>query len=691
MRVSFRTILVGCLIAFLIGTVSVVSVLSYVSSKRSAEQLAGRVIDEVSLRVDKEIHSSLDVAVTQSEITERLFASGALDVKDLRKLALFFHDAMQVHRSLSYLSFGRDSDGSYCHAARDAAGKLTIRALVREADGKLSLTDFDRAGSELTPILHEADKEENDPRKRAYYTAAIGKTRAMWTETYIFFGLAGALDIPGVTYATPITGGVLTADFDLRALSQLLATLRVIEHGYAFVVEERADGTRRVIAHPDPALLTRPAAGGGREAVEARTIGDARIGALLARTPGDVPVTFEADGTSYVGSFRPLSQRGDLKWSIGVIVPEADILGEVNATIRFQVLVGAIAVAVAILLALFVAALVAGPLRAIAREAKAVGRMELEPKPSEARVSEVAMLGEAVEDMKASLRSFRKFVPSDIVRMLLVSGKEAIRGGERRTLTIFFSDLEGFTSAAERLPPETLVQLLGEYLEAMTDQILASGGTVDKYIGDAIMAFWNAPSTVEDHALRACTIALTNQRRLAELRESWKERGLPAFKVRIGLNTGEAFVGNIGSEARLDYTAIGDSVNLASRLEGLNKYFGTDIMISASTFALVAGEVLARPLDRVSVKGKAEGVMVYELLALRADASVAQRELAREHTAAVEAYLAMEWDRAITGFRRVLEQRPDDKPATSMIERCETLRASPPGADWDGVYRMTDK
>jgi adenylate cyclase len=504
---------------------------------------------------------------------------------------------MTVHRSLSYLSFGRESDGAYCHAARDAAGKLTIRELVREPDGKLSLTDFDRAGSELTPILHEADKEENDPRKRGYYTAALEKAHATWTETYIFFGMAGALDIPGVTYATPITAGgqrlgVMTADFDLRALSQLLATLRVVQHGYAFVVEDRSDGTRRVIAHPDPALLTRPAAGGGREAVEASTIADKRIGALLAKMPasgGEVPVTFEADGTKYVGAFRPLAQRGDLTWSIGVIVPENDILGEVNATIRFQVLVGVIAVAIAIILALFVAALVAGPLRSIAREAKAVGRMELEPKQSGARVSEVAMLGEAVEDMKASLRSFRKFVPSDIVRMLLVSGKEAMRGGERRTLTIFFSDLEGFTSVAEQLPPETLVLLLGEYLEAMTDQILASGGTVDKYIGDAIMAFWNAPSSVADHALRGCTIALTNQRRLAELRESWRERGLPAFKVRIGLNTGEAFVGNIGSEARLDYTAIGDSVNLASRLEGLNKYFGTDIMISASTYTLVAG------------------------------------------------------------------------------------------------------
>jgi adenylate cyclase len=293
--------------------------------------------------------------------------------------------------------------------------------------------------------------------------------------------------------------------------------------------------------------------------------------------------------------------------------------------------------------------------------------------------------------MKASLRSFRKFVPAELVRGLLASGQEAKLGGKRQLLTIYFSDLEGFTTVSEQLEPEKLVELLGEYFAAMTGQILEEGGTVDKYIGDAIMAFWGAPNPRDDHALAACRTALKNQAKLRELQRDWQARGLPLLKVRIGLNTGEAIVGNIGSEDRLDYTAIGDSVNLASRLEGLNKYYGTTIMLSAATWLAVKDDVVARPLDKVSVKGKKHGALVYELLGMKGDTDEAIVMMAETYAAGLDAYSNKDWATARARFTSVIELRGADAPSSQMLERIDELEASPPGQDWDGVYRMESK
>jgi adenylate cyclase len=293
--------------------------------------------------------------------------------------------------------------------------------------------------------------------------------------------------------------------------------------------------------------------------------------------------------------------------------------------------------------------------------------------------------------MKASLRSNRKFVPAELVRGLHASGQEAKLGGKRQKLTIYFSDLEGFTTVSEQLEPEKLVELLGEYFAAMTGQILEEGGTVDKYIGDAIMAFWGAPNAREDHALAACRTALANQAKLKELQRDWQARGLPLLKVRIGLNTGEAIVGNIGSEDRLDYTAIGDSVNLASRLEGLNKYYGTTIMLSAATWLAVKDDVVARPLDKVSVKGKKQGALVYELLGMKGETDEAIVVMAETYAAALDAYSKRDWATARAKLRAVIDQRGSDPPSSQMLERIDELEASPPGDDWDGVNRMESK
>jgi adenylate cyclase len=225
----------------------------------------------------------------------------------------------------------------------------------------------------------------------------------------------------------------------------------------------------------------------------------------------------------------------------------------------------------------------------------------------------------------------------------------------------------------------------------MTDIILASGGLIDKYEGDAIMALWGAPLPQEDHAGRACLAALDNQRRLAELRREFQVSGLPPVYSRIGVNTGEMIIGNMGSSQRFDFTVIGDSVNLASRLEGANKTYSTGIIISEDTYRQAEAQVEARELDLLRVKGKEVPVRIYELLAPKGELDGKMGEARNRFTEGLGHYRQQEWTEAIRCFQQALEAVPEDGPSRVFIERCREFMETPPPAAWDGVYRLTSK
>ena len=233
-------------------------------------------------------------------------------------------------------------------------------------------------------------------------------------------------------------------------------------------------------------------------------------------------------------------------------------------------------------------------------------------------ISKLLRNDEAASLLRTTLKSFSSFVPLDIVRQLIKSGIPLTLGVEPRFLTVFFSDLENFSTHSETLAPDDLLVQISTYLEQVSAAIVEEGGTVDKFIGDGVMAFWNAPVQREDHVLRACTGALRAARRMERVNDAWEKEGRPRIRIRIGLNCANVLVGNVGSSTRLSYTALGDGVNVAARLEGINKLFGTTICISDSIYDQVRTDILARPLKRVHVKGRKTEFMIYELLALRA-------------------------------------------------------------------------
>lgn len=294
-------------------------------------------------------------------------------------------------------------------------------------------------------------------------------------------------------------------------------------------------------------------------------------------------------------------------------------------------------------------------------------------------------------EKKAVRSAFSRYLSPQVVAEVLDNPQLLSLGGSRRVMTAFFSDLAGFTTISEALSPEDLVGLLNRYLSLMTRIILDHGGTLDKFEGDAIMAFWGAPLIQEDHALRACLAALDQQKAMARFREAVLAEGLPELKVRMGVNTGPMIVGNMGSEERFDYTVMGDAVNLASRLEGANKAFGSFIMISETTYELVKHAVDVRELDLIRVKGKNEPIRVYELLARAGELPPDRSQVVEAFLRGLARYRDMDFAGAETFFHQALTLDPEDGPSRTYVGRCQAYRSSPPPADWDRVFTMTTK
>jgi len=287
-------------------------------------------------------------------------------------------------------------------------------------------------------------------------------------------------------------------------------------------------------------------------------------------------------------------------------------------------------------------------------------------------------------------RMFGQYMSDTVISHLLAHPEKLKLGGERRRVTLFFSDLAGFTTISERLDAETVVALLNDYLSAMTEIILAEEGTVDKFEGDAIMALWGAPLDQEDQALRACRAALLQRAALEGLNQRFAGMKLPPLKMRIGLNTGDAIVGNLGSAKRFDYTVIGDTVNLASRLEGLNKFYKTAIMASEATAAACGEAVAFRELDLVAVKGKEKPVRVFEVVALREDLPPEVADRNREFARALELYRQGDFAGAEAGFRALLKKFPHDGPSETFLGRCQRFRDDPT-LPRDPVFRPDSK
>lgn len=344
------------------------------------------------------------------------------------------------------------------------------------------------------------------------------------------------------------------------------------------------------------------------------------------------------------------------------------------------------------------------PVRVLSAGAEEVARGNLDVTVEVNTRDEIGKLSLAFQNMIAELRSkariketFGKYMDPRVVERLLVEGQQNFANGEKRVMTVFFSDLQGFSSISESLTPAGLVKLINSYLTLASEPIVRNEGVIDKYIGDAIMAFWGPPFyAAGDHARRACLAALAQYEQLAELKRTLPDilgirKNLPDLHVRIGLCTGELIVGSIGSNITKAFTVMGDTVNTASRLESANKQFGTRILMDGQTFDMVQSDMEARELDLLGVMGKAEPVRVYELLGEKRQVEAARLELRDAFEVGLQAYRASDWNTADRQFQLAAGIDPSDRPAILYRERIRMFRETPPPVGWDGTWRLIEK
>lgn len=428
----------------------------------------------------------------------------------------------------------------------------------------------------------------------------------------------------------------------------------------------------------DDALRVRPAR--LPRAIELALSSDVLKKARGAERSGELIV----DGERYLMTFRPLAATQD--WLAGIVVPESAYTAELHR------LRARLATAIALVLALILigggialAALRRG-LGSIVQGAARMRQLQFAAADTRAPFRDVQEVLGSLEQAKTAMRALGKYVPVDLVRELWSQNREPVLGGELRDLSILFTDLEGFTSLAEKLSPDELARRLGLYLQTMTEAIRSSGGTIDKFVGDAVMALWNAPTPRANHASLACQAILRCRSATQRLYASEAWQGVPALRTRFGLHRDRVMVGHFGAPERLSYTALGDGVNLAARLESLCKQYGVDAIASGAVVEEAQGEFVFRLLDRVAVKGKTSGVLVYELLGAAGE-EIPNLAAARAYELAFEAYSRRDFDGAIAR----LQQHPGDPPSVALLQRCRSLVERPPPAHWDGVHVAATK
>ena len=535
-----------------------------------------------------------------------------------------------------------------------------------------------------------------DPRGRPWFEQAMPTDQLIRTNLYVF----ASLHHLGVTFAKRFASGngVFGIDVTLKTLSDIVSGQTVSPRGRVFLFNSQG----QVLAYPDPdkAVISyrNPNCGTVYLPSLISDLGDPVSEALFREFAGGTDlgqgvIRFEHDGESYLGLITPLTGAYSRDEYVGLVTPESDFTGPLVAT-RTQSLVFALAMlGLSIPLVVVFVLRISRPLKALAVESDKIGNFELDsPLKVDSFIREVHQLSIAMGTMKHALRTFGKYVPKNLVQRIVRSRIKPELGGERRELSIMFTDVADFTTMSEAMEPEALMLKTSEYFQAISGLINELDGTIDKFIGDAVMAFWNAPVHVENHALRACQAALEVSDKSEELNRHWEAQGERIMFTRIGLHLDDAVVGNIGATDRMNYTAIGQAVNLASRLEGLNKYYGTRILVSRTMRDRAECCFLFRSVALAQPKGTASPLELFELLGAKEnchlDCTQVDQEALDRHgpwERAMAHYREARFSEALTLFEEFLAMTESDALVSIYLQRCRRLAKNPPGKDWTPV------
>lgn len=530
---------------------------------------------------------------------------------------------------------------------------------------------------DFNPVpIGEADESSKtfDPRKRGWYEQALANDDVHWTNVYKFV----RSQANGVTAAVRLVDpggdgvvGVLAVDIEVSDLNAYLRSLNPGGTGRVYLL----DGMGRVVAQPSQT----------EDLIEAAQSEDEilRAAAQRLKPPNIEPnrmVRFGVNGQRYLASGVPVNLRPTSPWWIIVAVPESAVAGIVQQQTTWTIILSLIGLLVTLCVAYWLARRIAAPLRRFEEEMHLVGQLQFSTgRLPRTGISELDGMATELERLKNSISAFEKYVPPELVRMIHTGGRLAELGVERALVAVMFADIIGFSRLSQRTDPETLAAQLTDFYSLMDEVVNEHGGVVDKFGGDSVMALWGTPARPSTNPGRSAILAALDYIRMQ------KDEPDVKFACGIGINVGQAVVGNIGTTRRLNYTAIGDTVNLANRIEDLTRIFRVDLLVSESAWEQAADEVVGREIDTVVVRGRDDPVVLYQPMARTEHATEAQIRVCALYEEGLALYRASKFEAAADVLADLLHEFPHDTPSEVLLKRCLSYQRKPPAPSWQGV------
>ena len=687
---SIRTVLMLMMVGEIILAIGITGWLWYDNGNASVRSLTIDRCKEISARVESQIETLLATARNAAGAQIDFINTDLVNLtapENRQRLLDYQMSFLRRHPYLTSIGLGF-TDGQLAAAQRDPDN--TLKELYSDAgEDILYESNLGEDVVEATSFVTTA---------RPWFLKANEERRPGWTEVYNFAGSPPQLGVTAFDLVTDDDSEIIAiaiCDITLGPVDEFLSQLYLTENGRSAVIDRNglliAISQGRSLNEDEEGNLLRVTAKSCDDQLIRETV------LTLEQDLGDIakwPIAGSREIATQIGTvllvWQTIRSQQDIDWISLIAIPSVDLIAGITERTRWT----GIAFLVLILLTIPIVWRTAGgitrPVRELNNEMKQIARFEIEGTPGKpSRLTELNQMQIRMEGMRHALASFEKYVPSRVVRQLVAEDRVAVPGMEEATACVYFSDVVGFTTIAETLPPDQLVLLGGEYLQEMSQQVLDQSGIIDKFMGDAIMAFWIAEVDGSRVTTRACRAALGSQRRLTQLRADWKARDLPQLRARIGLHTGPVLVGNIGSHSRLNYTVLGDTVNLASRLEGLNRIYGTEIIVSEEVAQIVSNEMHCRLLDYVAVKGRRAGGGIYQLVCEQDRVTDTQRIIANQHEDALNSYQAGHFEEAKNAFSEIQREFPDDSPSRILATRCQQLVDRPP-ENWTG-FALLDR
>ncbi len=706
MKVRIRDALVIINTLLLVATAAIIMRINSHGTQDSVYSVSTKLVTEILKSVDTKLEAYYTPADQEiHSIAFHYWNEDQFHFRQNKEVALdYFMELLQTHKEFAMVYFG-DTEGNLIMGRRMPDGSLTRRYIERTDRSVITrYVHQNRQYNATFPSSEDSIANGYDPRTRGWYKKAIKNRKTVWTNVYIF----ATDNMPGFSCASPVYDengellGVACIDIGIRDLSLFLGKISTTANSRLFIYDQDNQIIAKPLKPTDPIgiLLNVYPSADGTNTYTMKKVDDKAdpiIAEAYENSRGKVNTdgiySFNLEGKNYFCKVDSMPLDEELSMNIGMVVPDEDIMGIVYRNNRTVLIISLIVVIIAMIISVIVSSLISKPMKTLSTEMNSIKELSIDDENVniESGIVEIDNMVDSFQGMKRGLVNFKKYVPSDLVTQLVKNSQDATIGGKKQTLTLLFSDIENFTGISEKTKPEELVNRLYDYFSLFAHTISGNKGTIDKYIGDSIMAFWGAPvpMDIKQHATLACRAALTCQMQGFNLSNAWIREGKPKFRTRFGIHTGEVVVGNMGSDERINYTVLGDNVNLASRLEGINKYYGTEIIISEVTHDLVKEEFEFRLLDKITVKGKTQPLYIYELLAEKDKLDLNRLKYYRAYEKGVKYYFKGDWDNCIKYMSAVI-RKLNDKAAEVIKERAVAFKKNPP-ANWNGVYAFDKK